>query len=84
MSWYKTSLAVFVAITPVVIYLLWPPLAPPGEWMRHLTSAHAIVVDIVRNNSAEIFGIVLGSYPSSANTSSTTDLVTASPEGPEV
>jgi len=78
---YKTSLTVFLISTLAAIYALRPPLSPPGEWMRHLTS----VRDVVRNRSTAIFGVVLGSYGSSTSGSATptTDpLIASSPEDP--
>jgi len=52
--------------------------------MRHLTSIHVTVVDAFKNRSARIYGVVLRSYGGPENRSVATDLITASPEEPEV
>ena len=57
-SCYKTSLGLFLVLTLAAIYAL----RPPGEWVRHLT-----VVDVLRNRSAAILSVVLGSLRSCSN-----------------
>ena len=86
-SYYKTSLAVFLVITLAAIYVVRPSVLPSGEWMRKvLTSAHvATMVDVVTNRSTAIFDLVLGSYRSSRNGSApVAGLIAASPEEPTV
>ena len=64
-SGYKTSLCAFLIITLAAICILWPPSAPPGEWMRRLNT----VRDVFNGNTV------------SSNCSTAADIITAPPEG---
>jgi len=64
-SGYKTSPSAFLIITIAAICILWPPSAPPGEWMRRLNT----VRDVFNGNIV------------SSNCSTVADLITAPPEG---
>jgi len=80
-SCYKTWIAVLLIVTLAVFCALWSPVTPPGEWMRRFSPAQVVaVVDVVKNRSAMIFDVVLGSYSSSTKRSANTDLIVASPD----